>query len=423
MAVNSALLVAYARAARVHAYCPYSGFPVGAALLASSGEVYCGVNCESASYGATICAERAALTAAVTAGETAFVALAVAAGEEPVPPCGVCRQLLAEFGDMAVICAAGEPGAQGDPLRETTLSALLTGIQKFKHKDLYMTRLTDIGTIKDILSRHGFQFSKKLGQNFLINPSVCPRMAEACGASPQGGVLEIGPGIGVLTHELAQRAAKVVAIELDERLLPVLGETLAEHDNVEIVSGDVLKLDLAALIRERFEGREVAVCANLPYYITSPILMRLLESRLPVTGITVMVQKEAAIRLCARPGTRECGAVSLAVQYYAEAETLFSVSRGSFLPAPNVDSAVIRLTVRKTPPCAVRNEALLFRLIRSAFGQRRKTLPNALVTAGCSKAAVQAAMRAVSIPETARAEELTLPQFASLADALDGPAA
>ena len=286
-----------------------------------------------------------------------------------------------------------------------------------------MTRLTDIGTIKDILSRHGFQFSKKLGQNFLINPSVCPRMAEACGASPQGGVLEIGPGIGVLTHELAQRAAKVVALELDERLLPVLGETLAEHDNVEIVSGDVLKLDLAALIRERFEGREVAVCANLPYYITSPILMRLLESRLPVTGITVMVQKEAAIRLCARPGTRECGAVSLAVQYYAEAETLFSVSRGSFLPAPNVDSAVIRLTVRKTPPCAVRDEALLFRLIRSAFGQRRKTLPNALVTAGCSKAAVQAAMRAVSIPETARAEELTLPQFAALADALDGPAA
>ena len=142
-----------------------------------------------------------------------------------------------------------------------------------------------------------------------------------------------------------------------------------------------------------------------------------------MTGITVMVQKEAAIRLCARPGTRECGAVSLAVQYYAEAETLFPVSRGSFLPAPNVDSAVIRLTVRKTPPCAVRNEALLFRLIRSAFGQRRKTLPNALVTAGCSKAAVQAAMRAVSISETARAEELTLPQFASLADALDGPAA
>ena len=139
------------------------------------------------------------------------------------------------------------------------------------------------------------------------------------------------------------------------------------------------------------------MCANLPYYITSPILMRLLESRLPVTGITVMVQKEAAIRLCARPGTRECGAVSLAVQYYAEAETLFPVSRGSFLPAPNVDSAVIRLTVRKTPPCAVRDEALLFRLIRSAFGQRRKTLPNALVTAGCSKAAVQAAMRAVSI--------------------------
>lgn len=286
-----------------------------------------------------------------------------------------------------------------------------------------MPELTDLSVIRALCEKYDFALSKGFGQNFIINPGLPPKIVDTSGVDKRYGVIEIGPGIGVLTRELAKRAAKVVSIEVDERLPPLLAETMAGVDNFKLVLQDVLKVDLKALIAEEFPGMPVAVCANLPYYITSPILMRLLESRLPVTGITVMVQKEAAIRLCARPGTRECGAVSLAVQYYAEAETLFPVSRGSFLPAPNVDSAVIRLTVRKTPPCAVRNEALLFRLIRSAFGQRRKTLPNALVTAGCSKAAVQAAMRAVSISETARAEELTLPQFASLADALDGPAA
>lgn len=281
-----------------------------------------------------------------------------------------------------------------------------------------MANLTDIAHIKSLLSRHGFQFSKKLGQNFLINPSVCPRMAEACGAAPETGVLEIGPGIGVLTHELAKRAGKVVAIELDDRLPPVLAETLAEHDNVEIVSGDVLKLDLPALLKEKFDGRRVSVCANLPYYITSPILMRLLESRLPVDSITVMVQKEAAQRLCARPGTRECGAVTLAVQYYAEAQTLFPVSRGSFLPAPNVDSSVIRLTVRPQPPCAVADERQLFRVIRAAFGQRRKTLANALSAGGWEKAQVLEALAAVGLAEDARAEQLTLEQFAQLSEQL-----
>ena len=280
------------------------------------------------------------------------------------------------------------------------------------------SRLTDIGYIRDVLERHGFHFSKKLGQNFLVNPSVCPRMAEACGASAESGVLEIGPGIGVLTRELAQRAGRVVAIELDERLPPVLAETLAGQDNVEIVQGDCLKLDLAALIAEKFGDREVAVCANLPYYITSPIIMSLLESRLPVTNITVIVQKEAAQRLCARVGTREAGAVTLAVQYYAEAETLFTVSRGSFLPAPNVDSAVIRLTVRKTPPCPVRDEKVLFRLIRAGFGQRRKTLLNSLGSAGYGKDVLAAAFAAAEVSPTARAEQLTLAQFAALADAL-----
>lgn len=279
-------------------------------------------------------------------------------------------------------------------------------------------RLTDIGVIRDVLERHGFHFSKKLGQNFLVNPSVCPRMAEACGATPERGVLEIGPGIGVLTRELAERAGQVVAIELDDRLPPVLAETLSGQDNVEIVQGDCLKLDLAALIAEKFGDREVAVCANLPYYITSPIIMSLLESRLPVTNITVMVQKEAAQRLCAQVGTREAGAVTLAVQYYAEAETLFTVSRGSFLPAPNVDSAVIRLTVRKQPPCPVRDEKVLFRLIRAGFGQRRKTLLNSLGSAGYGKDVLAAALVAANISPTARAEQLTLAQFAALADAL-----
>ena len=280
------------------------------------------------------------------------------------------------------------------------------------------SRLTDIGYIRDLLDRHGFSFSKKLGQNFLVNPSVCPRMAEACGASPESGVLEIGPGIGVLTRELASRAGKVVAIELDDRLPPVLAETLGGYDNVRVVQGDCMKLDLPALLREEFGDRPVAVCANLPYYITSPIIMNLLESRLPVTNITVMVQKEAAQRLCATPGTRQVGAVTLAVQYYAEAQTLFGVSRGSFLPAPNVDSAVIRLTVRQQPPVSVADERHLFRLIRAGFGQRRKTLLNSLTAAGYTKETLAAALTAAGIAPTARAEELTLPQFAALSDAL-----
>ena len=281
-------------------------------------------------------------------------------------------------------------------------------------------RLTDVSYIRDVLDRHGFHFSKKLGQNFLINPSVCPRMAEACGAAPGRGVLEIGPGIGVLTRELARRAGKVVSIELDDRLPPVLAETLAGQDNVAFVWGDCMKLDLPAIIAEQFGDMPVSVCANLPYYITSPIVMMLLESRLPVENITVMVQKEAAQRLCATPGTREAGAVTLAVQYYAEAETLFGVSRGSFMPAPNVDSAVIRLSVRKEPPCQVQDERQMFRLIRAGFNQRRKTLLNSLTGAGYTKEQLTAAFAAAELSPTARAEQLTLPQFAALADALVG---
>lgn len=278
-----------------------------------------------------------------------------------------------------------------------------------------MQRLSDISTIRAVLEKNGFHFSKALGQNFLINPSVCPRMAALSGAADCAGAVEVGPGIGVLTWELSQVARKVVSIELDKRLVPVLDETLADCDNVKILNADVMKLDLRRMIEEEFPGGEVAVCANLPYYITSPVIMRLLEERLPVTSITVMVQKEAAERLCAHPGERACGAVSAAVWYYAEPEILFQVSRGSFMPAPNVDSAVIRLCIRRTPPVEVADEPFFFRVVRAAFAQRRKTAVNSIAnTLGRSKQAVAAAFDAAGVPQNARAEALTLEDFAAL---------
>ena len=283
----------------------------------------------------------------------------------------------------------------------------------------FVKNLSDIAVIRDVLSRHGFRFSKSLGQNFLVNPGVCPRMAEECGASPETGVLEVGPGIGVLTAELAKRAGRVVSIELDQRLLPVLDETLADFSNVKIVNGDVMKLDLARLLAEEFPGMEVVVCANLPYYITSPVIMRLLEEKLPIASLTVMVQKEAAERLCALPGSRACGAVSAAVQYYAEPEVLFSVGRGSFVPQPNVDSAVIRFRIRKAPPVEVEDERAFFSLVKAAFGQRRKTVANSVsALLGLPKETVQRACEAADVSPTARAEQLTMEQLAALSSAI-----
>ena len=274
-------------------------------------------------------------------------------------------------------------------------------------------------TIKEVLGRHGFRFSKALGQNFLIDPRVCPRMAAESGAAECAGAIEVGPGLGVLTYELAQVAKKVVAIELDQRLFPVLGETLADCPNVEMVQGDVLKLDLHALIQEKFGGQEVCVCANLPYYITSPVIMGLLEGGLPLKSITVMVQKEAAERICAQPGQRACGAVSVSVHYHSQPQVLFGVSRGSFLPPPNVDSAVIRLDLRREPPVQVADEAWFFRVSRAAFAQRRKTAANSIsASLGLPKAQVEAALGAAGIPGAARAEQLSLEQFAALANAL-----
>ncbi len=285
-----------------------------------------------------------------------------------------------------------------------------------------MKRLSDIGTIKELLSRHGFSFSKALGQNFLVNPSVCPRMAESSGAGPGVGVLEIGPGIGVLTQELCQLADKVVAVELDKRLLPVLGETLAEFDNIRIVNADVLKLDLNRLIAEEFDGLEVVVCANLPYYITSPVIMKLLEDRLPVKAITVMVQKEAARRICAPVGSRESGAVTVSVNYYAEPELLFHVSAGSFMPAPKVDSAVIRLDILQEPPVDC-DRAAFFRVVKAAFSQRRKVIANSLSAGlGISKADAAALLEQAGVAPNARAEQLSLQDFAAIANRLNGGA-
>ena len=279
--------------------------------------------------------------------------------------------------------------------------------------------MSDLSTMREILSRHGFTFSKALGQNFLINPSVCPRMAELCGANAESGVLEIGPGMGVLTRELAKRSKKTVAVELDTRLLPVLAETLADYPNASVVQGDVMKLDLHQLLQQEFSGMQVAVCANLPYYITSPVIMKILEEKLPITALTVMVQKEAADRICAKPGTRACGAVSAAVQYYAEPEILFQVSRGSFMPAPNVDSTVIRLNVRPQPPVELRSEEAFFRLVKAAFGQRRKTALNAVSAGmGLPKAQVAEAMERAGIAPNARAEQMTLEMLASFSNEL-----
>ena len=280
-----------------------------------------------------------------------------------------------------------------------------------------MKRLSDISTIKEILSKHGFTFSKLLGQNFLINPSVWPRMAEYAGAGAGVGVIEIGPGIGVLTNELCQLADKVVAVELDKRLLPVLDETLAEYDNVKIVNADVLELDLKQLIEEEFAGMEVVVCANLPYYITSPVIMKLLEERLPVKAITVMVQKEAAQRICAKVGVRMCGAVTVAVNYYAEPELLFHVSAGSFMPAPKVDSAVIRLNVREKPPVDADKEKF-FAVVKASFGQRRKVIANSLSAGlGMGKEKVLAILERAGVPQNTRAEALRLEDFAAIANA------
>ena len=282
-----------------------------------------------------------------------------------------------------------------------------------------MNNLSDISVIKSVLSRHGFTFSKALGQNFIINPGVCPRIAEEGGAGEGVGVLEVGAGIGVLTAELAKRASKVVCVELDTRLLPVLDETLGEFDNVKIINGDILKVDLHRILEDEFGNMPVVVCANLPYYITSPVIMRLLESRLKIDSVTVMVQKEAAVRLCADVGSRDSGAVTVAVNYYAEAQKLFDVSRGSFMPSPNLDSAVIRLDILKNPPIEISDEKFFFSMVKAAFSQRRKTASNGISAGmGISKPTVIEAIEAAGLSPAVRAEALTMEQLGTLCEEL-----
>ena len=280
-------------------------------------------------------------------------------------------------------------------------------------------RLTSPAELKALLERHGFRFSKALGQNFLIEPSVPRRIAEASGADESTLALEVGPGVGCLTSELARRAKKVVAIELDNALRGVLAETLGGLENVEIVWGDAAKLDLAALVRERAGALRPVVCANLPYSVTTPLLAAFIEAGC-FERMTVMIQREVAQRLAAAPGTKDYGAFTVFVNWHCEVKRLFDVPPECFMPRPRVTSSVVALTPRAEPPCAVRDEALMFRCVRAAFSQRRKTLSNALSNGlgGFERAEVLAALDAAGIDPRSRGETLSGADFARLSDAL-----
>lgn len=279
--------------------------------------------------------------------------------------------------------------------------------------------LTDIKTVKKLLSAAGFTFSKSLGQNFITDPTVCPRIAEASGIESGDGVLEIGPGVGVLTAELSKKAEKVVSVELDARLFPVLAKTLDGKTNVFVENADILKTDLKELTQKYFRpDMRVHVCANLPYYITSPVVMYLLESEVKFTSLTLMVQKEAADRITSRLGRREAGALTAAVQYKTEAEKLFDVKSSSFTPPPKVDSSVIKLTFREKPPVDA-DEKKFFKTVRAVFAHRRKTTVNSLsAETGIQKEKIANALLRLGLPETARAEEIDIEKMAALAELL-----
>lgn len=281
-----------------------------------------------------------------------------------------------------------------------------------------MEKLTDIAYLRSLFARNGFNLKKGLGQNFLTDPEVCPAIARGAGIDG-AGVIEIGPGAGVLTRELAKRADKVVALEVDTRLKSILSETLGDLSNTRVRFEDAMKCDLHRLIQEEFGDMAVSVCANLPYYITSPLIMRLLEENLPIRSVTVMVQKEAAQRLCAQMGTRECGPVTAAVRYYSEPRILFEVGRDAFLPPPKVDSAVIRLDIKPEHSPAVSDEKAFFRVIKAAFAMRRKTIVNSLShSLPIPKPSILSALEASAIAPDARAEDVSMEQFAQLSEHL-----
>lgn len=277
--------------------------------------------------------------------------------------------------------------------------------------------LTSPKTIKALASDFGFTFSKGLGQNFLTDPNVLDKIVEA--ADPAEGVLEIGPGFGVLTYALAGAAPKVVSIEIDQRLLPVLDYTLQEFDNVKIIQDDVLKMDLPAVLQQEFPDRKISVAANLPYYITTPIVTRLLEAKLPLRNIVVMVQKEVARRFCADAGTKDYGAISLLCQYYTEPTIVTEVPASRFFPAPKVDSAVVKFSMLDKPRIEVQNEKLFFRVVKAAFAQRRKTLLNCLAHGfGVDKEQISTMLTDIGIDPGIRGEKLNIEEFGRIADSI-----
>lgn len=273
----------------------------------------------------------------------------------------------------------------------------------------------------EIIQKYEFMFQKKFGQNFLIDTHVLEKIIKAAGITKEDCVLEIGPGIGTMTQYLAESAGRVVAVEIDRNLIPILGETLADYDNVTVINEDILKVDIKALADEYNGGRPIKVVANLPYYITTPIIMGLFESNVPIDNITVMVQKEVADRMKEGPGSKDYGALSLAVQYYAEPEIVANVPPNCFIPRPNVGSAVIRLTRHKTMPVEVKDPELMFRMIRASFNQRRKTLQNGLSNSpelSFTKEQIAGAIESLGLPAAVRGEALSLAQFAALSDIL-----
>ena len=280
--------------------------------------------------------------------------------------------------------------------------------------------LCNLSVIREIMSDAGITFRKEFGQNFLINRIIPENIADNCTDRAESMILEIGPGIGCLTQELALRYKKVVAVEIDKGLIPVLARTMAEYDNVTVINDDIMKVDIEALVAEYSDGMPVSVCANLPYYITTPILMRLLESGVKFSSITIMIQNEVASRLTAKPGTADYGAITAVLNYYGEAKKLFKVSAGSFVPAPKVDSAVVRIDLYKTPKYTPKNEKLFRDLIRAAFEMRRKTLTNAISAKlpHLEKTTVLDAIRAIGHNDTVRGERLSTEDFVRLSDYL-----
>jgi 16S rRNA (adenine1518-N6/adenine1519-N6)-dimethyltransferase len=276
---------------------------------------------------------------------------------------------------------------------------------------------------KEILDKYGFSFKKSLGQNFLIDPNILHRIVDFAEISERSGVIEIGPGIGALTEHLARRAKKVVAFEIDQRLLPILEDTLSPYSNVSVIHQDILKADVGKVISEEFtDVEEVMIVANLPYYVTTPIIMKLLTDRLPIRGMVVMLQKEVADRMAAKPGTKDYGSLTIAVQYYTNAETVMNVPRTVFIPKPNVDSAVIRLTKLDQPAVPVKDESFFFTVVRASFGQRRKTILNNLISQLPNgkerKGQIEKALQQANIDPQRRGETLTIAEFASLSDCL-----